>query len=872
MPESRKGDRFPLVLLRTMVSRVILRRWRMQALKTLGLLSIVALGVSVFLSIGLTNRASIKSFQSFTELVAGESQFSVRSTIDTLDMEDAAVVRRSLQDTEASLFPTLELIVGLADGYVERPGPLYKLIGVDLLASASHLSKIGQISSSESVSAEGKNVFDHLSEQNVLFASANVAANHNWQRGQTVPFFMGESVVDLKFSGSIPIQSESADDAISALVMDLFALAKIAERSDEIDRIEIVLPEDQRSTNNLSRIESLLEENNPGHWIVESQSARQQSGAVMTLALRSNLRALSALSLIVALLLVFQALDSSVSRRKSEMATLRSLGVSPRTIQQTWIIEAALIGAVGGMMGIGLGSITSRFSAAMVNDTVSTLYYFTNGSGLSYEPIEIFFAWIVSIASCIIAGWFPARAAARTPPTQLLKSKLQYSEYKQSAYVKLIFASALVAIVAYLCPPLPAANGHAIPIGGYILALALIVLAIGMACPSLEFLPRIFRSQSPSVKIGLSRFRKPVARHRLALGSVIIAVGMTSAMMLLIGSFERTVTAWMSQVIQADVYIRSTSAATASASNPIRKETYDLLLKDPVVVDGGTISRFDLRFRGQDTLLLGFDAGYLMRKPHISWIGPTPDLNRMLTENGAIINESFKERFDVEIGDPISIETPIGERALFIIGIQSDFGNERGSIGVDKTFISDWMGHERAQGLALHLAEGADLRVAIQEWQERYPALDVFSNGLLREQALKVFNQTFAITYALEMIGLFISVASLAAMLFSSLLERRGEIGALRRIGMSRKALSQAASAEGLGISGLGILYGIPLGLAQGWVLIRIVNKQSFGWSLSISVPWIELLLLAIAVLATGALISKRIGWWNSGLRIEQEE
>jgi putative ABC transport system permease protein len=244
----------------------------------------------------------------------------------------------------------------------------------------------------------------------------------------------------------------------------------------------------------------------------------------------------------------------------------------------------------------------------------------------------------------------------------------------------------------------------------------------------------------------------------------------------------------------------------------------------------------------------------------------------MLTENGAIINESFKERFDVEIGDPISIETPIGERALSIIGIQSDFGNERGSIGVDKTFISDWMGHERAQGLALHLAEGADLRVAIQEWQERYPALDVFSNRLLREQALKVFNQTFAITYALEMIGLFISVASLAAMLFSSLLERRGEIGALRRIGMSRKALSQAASAEGLGISGLGILYGIPLGLAQGWVLIRIVNKQSFGWSLSISVPWIELLLLAIAVLATGALISKRIGWWNSGLRIEQEE
>ncbi|MEM9158695.1 MAG: FtsX-like permease family protein [Verrucomicrobiota bacterium] len=863
-------------LLATLSWRLIFRRWTQQKLKTIGLLSVVALGVSVFLAIGLTNRASVNSFRSFTELVAGKSQISVRSSLGSLKIEDAATARQSLLESEASLFPTLEVLVALAETDPSSPSPLYKVIGVDLLAAASHFSKIdGKRNQSPDTAAEEKSIFDHLSEENAFFATDSLAEERQWKPGQTVSFYMGQSLLELQFAGSIPNQTDEADDSIPGLVMDLFSLASIAQRQNEVDSIEIVLPANANDPGTVSETLALLNEANPGHWVVESQAARQQSGAIMTLALRTNLRALSALSLIVALFLVFQALDSSVSRRKSENAALRSIGVSPNSIRWLWIIESACIGAVGGALGILLGLVTARFSASMVDETINVLYYFTSDSKLSYEPSEIITAWFVSIFACVLAGWYPARSAALTPPAQMLKQGQHHTRYKRRSYLTAFLASLLFAGLAYICPPIPASNGHSIPVGGYLLALALTACAIFIACPLLEFLPKLFNGlsrTSSSLRVGLSRFRKPVARHRLALGSVIVAVGMTAAMIVLIGSFQKTVTEWMSNVIQADIYIRSRSAVSADSKNVITQEIWKSLLGRPEVAEGGTISRFNTRIQERETSLIGYDIDYLVSQPHISWIGASPDLSRMADAPNAIINESFKERFDVRIGSQIEVATPGGIQHLAIIGVQSDFGNERGSIGVDQDLLAKWMGHNRMQGVALHLKEGVPLNEVVDNLRQEFPALEIYSNRLLRSQALQVFKQTFAITYALEFIGLFISVAGLGAMLFSSLLERRGEVGALRRIGMSRKSLSGAATAEGLGIAGLGTAFGILLGLAQGWVLIFIVNKQSFGWTLSVSIPWWQVTLLALAILATGALVSWRVGWWNSGLRIEQEE
>lgn len=861
-------------LLSHLAMRIIVRRWTRQKLKTLALLLVVALGVSVFLSIGLTNRAAVSSFGSFTEIVAGQSQYSVRSTIGSLDMADARSVRRALMDTEASLFPTMEVMASVER---DQSRDIYKLVGIDLLAAANHLYRTSETRPElPGSSLESMSVFDYLAQGNSVFAPNSVATRHQWETGDSILVNLGAKQLELQYSGEIPVQTSNANDDLPVLVMDLHALAHLAHRDGQIDRIEIVLPREFQTDSSLENVSALLEQENPGNWVIESNADRLKTGSAMTLALRSNLRALSALSLVIAFLLVFQALDSSVSQRREEIASLRSLGVTVRQIRLLWLSEAAIIGALGGIIGIGLASLTARFFSGMVSETVSALYYFTADNTLDYAYGEILLAWIAAIAASVLAGWFPARAAASTPPAQMLKTNVLLGQARRSIFAKVAVVAGILSAGAYWLPPLPAPNGHGIPIGGYLSALAANACLISIGCYAMESLPLAFADLAKrytSFLIGLSRFRKPVARHRLALGSVIVAVGMTGAMVVLIGSFEKTVTGWLEQVIHADVYVRSKQSQSADSKNAIPSAVAQSIIDHPHVDDAATISRYSINIDNADTFVNGYDTDYLIRKPHLSWVGQPPDdLASLKTGKSAIITESFQKRFDVGIGDSIQITTGTGAKSLEIIGIQSDFGNERGSLGVDQAALKAWIARDDVDGIALHLKPGVDLEAFVLHIEETYPALEVSPNRVLKAQATAMFHQTFAITYALEGVGLFISVLGLGAMLFSLSLERRIEISALLRLGMSRVSIASAGIAEAFTLSTLGIVLGIALGLIQGWILIFVVNKQAFGWTLSLSIPWGSLLILGLATLLAGVLVSWRIGWWSSGLPIQQEE
>ena len=212
-------------LFRSLAVRIIIRRWTRQRLKTLALLLVVALGVSVFLSIGLTNRAAVSSFGSFTEIVAGQSQYSVRSTIGSLAIEDARSVREALMDTEASLFPTLEVMASIERAQSRN---IYKLVGVDLLTAASHFYRTSRAGPKLQRSAlENMSVFEYLAQGNSVFAPSPVASLHQWQIGDNILVNLGAEQLELQYSGEIPVQTSNANNDLPVLVMDLHALAHL---------------------------------------------------------------------------------------------------------------------------------------------------------------------------------------------------------------------------------------------------------------------------------------------------------------------------------------------------------------------------------------------------------------------------------------------------------------------------------------------------------------------------------------------------------------------------------------------------------------------------------------------------------------------
>ena len=153
-----------------------------------------------------------------------------------------------------------------------------------------------------------------------------------------------------------------------------------------------------------------------------------------------------------------------------------------------------------------------------------------------------------------------------------------------------------------------------------------------------------------------------------------------------------------------------------------------------------------------------------------------------------------------------------------------------------------------------------------------HPGLGIFTSGYLRGEALRIFRQTFALTYALELIGVVVAVAGLVFTLLSLLWERRADLATLRALGLRRNELAGAAALEGALTAAAGTGMGLLVSLALGWLLVHRVNKQTFGWTLQTDPPWIQLSLLALLVVASAAAAGGLAGLWATRLPAEREE
>ena len=867
------AHRFALLL--SLLRRFVLRYWARHWVKFALLIGIVALGSGSFLAIGLANRAAASSFDTFAQTVSGRSHITVTASTGALKFQDIRSARIALLDSDATLVPQLLAtgkLVGSPDDATQNPDTSFTFIGIDLLAASNFL--IRQDASETFIES-----FSELnpSEDGILqFYSESTTANRfGWDRSPTATFVFGDNLVELNWTNPIPQLETTQETESRVLVMDWNTLADLIKRPQQADRLDIVFIDERDRDLEIEKAVDQLKQRNPGYWVIETQDQRQNAGATMTQALRMNLRALSALSLLVALCLVFQAMDSTIARRQGEIAILHSIGVSAKLTRFLWLSDAAFIGVVGGGVGIFLGGLMARFSTNLVTETVDQLYHRTSNAGFALDPTEVAIAWALSIVACMAAGWWPARQAANAPLIESMREGAKRSSYSRSSY---IYAGIILSILAWASlkiPPLEAANGHAIPVGGYALALLLIGVLTCFSCVFLELLGSLakpFGYHYPALRLALSQFRKPVTRHRLALAGVTISVGMTASMVFMIGSFESTVRAWINSALNADLYVQSRASESMYDQTGIDPETIAEIRANAPIADSGTILKSSLRIGKLTTSLVGFDTGYLHRNDHTTWLQKPRNLPDLGSGQTALINETFSHRFKKSIGDSIGFNSPIGPVSFTVIGIFADYGNEGGSIGIDSARYIEITGNNTPVGLALHLKDSSKTERVIRSIEDRYPGLKAVSNRWLREESLRIFKRVFSITYALEIIGLFIAVAGLGSMLASLLIERRNEIGAMMRLGVSPKQLSKTILCEGLALATLGTLNGLVLGSLLGLVLVFIINRQSFGWTLQLDAPWLPLLALGVLALAGATLVSHLVGRWANQLQIQNEE
>jgi putative ABC transport system permease protein len=728
-------------------------------------------------------------------------------------------------------------------------------------------------------------LWNQLSQSNIVFITKALALRHSLSVGSQLPVVINEHVVSLSVGGLLPSDPSRPAPPAELLLMDLPALQELTGRTGVVDRIEFVLEPGPRQSERWASVRSQLEKlaqlnpTDPVRWKISSSADRRAGADTMTRAFRLNLTILSMLALFVGLYLVFQALDGAVVRRRQEIAILRSLGVSPGDIQKAWLIEATVLGIVGGLAGLALGWAGAQGAVRLVGRTVNALYYASAADSAALSWSEAIVALLMAIFASVVAGWIPARAAALTPPAQMA-SRGSAATYAGARWLQRPSLGLLFLIGGTVFAMLPAVRlegGGRLALAAYVAAVLWVFGASFLAGPLLAWIGRHGRRFELAVplKLALSHLRQPSGRHRLAAAGLVCAIAMTAGMAILVGSFETTMKGWIQRTFQADLYISSDGAQSASTENRISPATWKRLVEHPSIARANPVQVLQIALPAGTTMLFAGDLEFFRTVAHPAWLQAPLSEAVFKTESNealALVSESFCERFQLSRGDPIDIPTPVGPKRVVISGSFSDYGNERGSILIDRHHFVNWFGNEMVSSLIVQLKPGSDPAAVRAEFRASYPGLAVYTNEYLRTEALRIFRQTFSITYALELIGIVVAVAGLGFTLASLLWERRADLTTLRALGLRRSELAAATAWEGVLTAAAGVAVGLLASLALGWLLIQRVNKQTFGWTLQTDLPWFQLAFLGFLVLMAAAATGWATGRWGAQLPAEKEE
>ncbi len=183
---------------------------------------------------------------------------------------------------------------------------------------------------------------------------------------------------------------------------------------------------------------------------------------------------------------------------------------------------------------------------------------------------------------------------------------------------------------------------------------------------------------------------------------------------------------------------------------------------------------------------------------------------------------------------------------------------------MDRKWLREYWGLDDATQLAVYLKEGMDTGRFVQRLKQALSgkyALEIMNNNDLRKKVITIFNKTFSITYAIELISIIVSLIGVLNTLLALVIERKREISIIRYLGGSWDQIKQmlVLSAGIVGIAG--IVLGTVMGFLISVIFIQVINKISFGWEIHFKIPFLYLsivvLVLFLTTLSAGLLPAK---------------
>jgi putative ABC transport system permease protein len=229
-------------------------------------------------------------------------------------------------------------------------------------------------------------------------------------------------------------------------------------------------------------------------------------------------------------------------------------------------------------------------------------------------------------------------------------------------------------------------------------------------------------------------------------------------------------------------------------------------------------------------------------------------------------------------GQTVHLPIGNGEQAFTIAGIWRDYARQTGTLIIERDLYVRMTGDRMANDAALWLRRGisaGDAQRAVRARLANSTGIEMATTGEVRAASLALFDRTFAVTYALELAAIAIGLIGVSVSFSAQALARRREFGVLRHIGMTRRQIAVMLGLEGAIMSALGVAFGVATGWAISLILVHVINRQSFHWSMELDLPAIPLAALSIFIVMASALtavVSARAAMREEVVRAVRED
>ncbi|MFN8499576.1 MAG: FtsX-like permease family protein [Anaerolineae bacterium] len=855
--------------------RVGLRYWQRRRWQSVLAILGIALGVAVVVAIDIANDSARRAFGLSTEAVAGKATHVIVGGPLGLDAD----IYRRLR-VEQGMRDAAPVVEGYATATELRRVPL-RILGVDPFAEGPFRTYTAAQSNGPAIDLSRLFV-----EPGAALISAGFANAQGLKAGDTLTMRVGDTLRPLHIVGLLePTDNVSARALDGLVITDISTAQETLGMVGKLSRVDLLI--DTNTPAGAATLQA-VQESLPQGVRVEAAQARSQALAQLTAAFELNLRALSLLALVVGMFLIYNTMTFSVIQRRPLIGTLRAMGVTRGEIGGLVLSEALVLSIVGGALGVLLGILLGRGAVRLVTQTITDLYFVVTVQGVEIAPLTLLKGVALGVGAALVAALAPAVEATSVPP----RLALSRSDMEERVRRFLPWTVALAALLFIGAALLLGFGGRQLVFS--FAGVMAVLLAMAALTPVVTvWLMRVARPVTGLAgvlgRIAPQTVTRALSRTSVAIAALMVAVSVTIGVGVMIASFRLTVEQWLGSTLRADVYVSTPSLSATRPTGQMDPTIARELAALPEVAEMEMVRAVSVDSPDGPASLLAVQGTHRRDASVYRTATGTPDAMWAQVQAGAaLVSEPYAYRHNLtaktwaqrngewvredgvtlaqDSEASVTLRGDKGDLKVPVVGVYYDYASDQGVVMIALDTYRQWWNDPWISSIALYVKPGVSADALVGAIQSRYADRDlvVSANATLRRGALDVFDRTFAITSALQLLAMVVAFIGVLSALMALQLERTRELGTLRASGVTMPQMWGLTMLESSLIGGTAGLLAAPTGLALAAILVYVINLRSFGWTLQLIIPphlFVQAFVVAVvAALLAGVYPAVRLG------------